>query len=337
MKYQKTILLTLLLMLLCLKGTTQDFVYKIGYFGFFDNREYFNEFVHDQTIFGTRIYGELGYAFDDHNRIMVGTNYMYEFGSKGEWIAPDFTAYYYGQHNKLGFYLGAFPRVDKIAMPKALLDDTIPYYRPNIEGLLIEYHTKGFQQNVWMDWVGRQSYEKQEIFHIGFSGFLHKGLLLYQHHFIMTHLAHSLNQQIEEHIQDNAGFMILPGINLSQMTKLDSLTISAGVLASYDRLRGIYSFNFPVGFYGEINALYRRIGFKGVIYTGDSQTITSGDGFYKSTFYCRTDAFYQLSNSFVDAKLQWSFHFIPHVVDVSMSLVLRAELDGLFRRHHQSN
>ena len=64
--------------------SAQHFIYKAGYFGFFDNREYFNEFVNDQTIFGSRIYGELGYSFNENNRIMAGADYLYEFGSKGE-------------------------------------------------------------------------------------------------------------------------------------------------------------------------------------------------------------------------------------------------------------
>ena len=45
-------------------GYAQNFRYKAGYFGFFDNREYFNNYVNDQTIFGSRISGELGYAFN---------------------------------------------------------------------------------------------------------------------------------------------------------------------------------------------------------------------------------------------------------------------------------
>jgi hypothetical protein len=315
---------------------SQNFVYKAGFTGFFDNREYFNQYVIDQTLFGSRIAGELGYAFNDHNRIMAGADYLYEFGSKGEWIAPDIIAFYHGKYKKVQIHMGAFPRLDKISMPLALLNDTLTYHRPNVEGILLEYHSAGFSHNIWIDWTGRQSLQKRETFLLGFSAFAHKGHFIYQHHFVMTHLAHSMDQTVEEHIRDNAAFSILPGLDFSEDTHLDSLTVSAGLLASYDRLRGIYEFRVPVGFMGEIKAVFRRFGLQGLIYAGEPQVITSGDGFYQSDLYCRADAFYRVSNPYLNGKLQLSLHFIPGVVDLSMSLVIRASIEGVFR-HHQSN
>lgn len=314
----------------------QEFRYKLGYLGIFDNREYFNEFVNDQTIFGSRIYGEIGYSFNNSNRIMAGADYLYEFGSKGEWIAPDLIAYYNGRHRNFNFYMGAFPRVHKINMPLALMTDTFLYYRPNVEGIWMEYNTPAFRQNLWIDWTGRQSYEKRETFLLGFSGYARKGMVTYQHHLVMTHLAHSLNDSIEEHIRDNAGFSMMPGLDLASLTGLDSLKISAGFLGSYDRIRGVYDFRFAFGFLGEMEAVYKGFGLHGTVYSGESQVITSGDGFYQSTFYSRADAFYQLNRPGIEGRVQFSFHFIPGVVDVSMSLVIRAQLEGIFRGH-QSN
>lgn len=314
----------------------QEFLYKIGYFGFFDNREYFNEFVNDQTIFGSRIYGEAGYAFNERNRIMAGTDFLYEFGSKGEWISPDIIAYYNGHRKNLDFYLGAFPRLNNMVMPMALMTDTFQYYRPNMEGILLDYKTPNFRHNIWIDWTSRQSYQKRETFLLGFSGFAKKGILIYQHHFVMTHLAHSLNDSSDERIRDNAGFSVMPGLDLSSASGLDSLTISAGFLGSYDRIRSVYDFRFPIGFLGEVGAVYRGFGLHGTVYSGESQVITSGDGFYKSTFYGRADAYYQLNTPDIAGRLQFSFHFIPGAVDLSMSLVVRAQLDGIFRSHHSN-
>jgi hypothetical protein len=330
----RSIVLTLLLLQPALIGLyAQHFNYKAGYFGFFDNREYFNDYVNDQTIFGSRISGELGYSFNENSRIMAGADYLYEFGSKGEWTAPDFIAYYHGQRKNVGLYLGAFPRIKNINMPVALMTDTFQYYRPVVEGILIDFKTSGFRHNVWIDWTSRQSYEKRETFLLGFSGFVKKGIFTYQHHLVMTHLAHSLNHSSDERIRDNGGYMVLPGIDLSEAIRLDTLTLSAGILGSYDRLRGIYDFTFPLGFYGEINALYKGFGIHGSIYAGDSQVITSGDGFYKSSFYSRTDFFYQASNANIAGKLQCSFHFLPGTFDLSMSLLIRARLEGIFRSH----
>jgi len=325
-------LLVLLASLIFFAGVqAQQFMYKAGYYGFFDNREYFNRYVNDQTIFGSRVSGELGYSFDANNRIMAGADYLYEFGSKGEWIAPDVIAYYHGLRKHFGLYLGAFPRHGNINMPVALMTDTFQYYRPLVEGILIEYKTARFRHNIWIDWTSRQSTTKRETFLLGFSGCYQKGMFLYQHHFVMTHLAHALEHNPDERIRDNAGYVITPGIDLTHLSGLDSLTVYAGVLGSYDRLRGIYDFRFPIGFYGEVEALYKHFGVHGIIYSGDSQYITSGDGLYKASFYSRADVFYQAAGSAVQGKVQCSFHFLPEVVDLSMSLVIRAQLEGLFR------
>ena len=334
--FRKYLLVILIMLPAIFDLHSQVFVYKFGYFGFFDNREYFNKFVNDQTLSGSRVSGELGYSFNENNRIIAGADYLYEFGSKGEWIAPDFIAYYYGHRKNIGLCFGAFPRLNKIGMPLALMNDTFQYFRPIMEGILIEYNTTGFRHNIWIDWTSRQSYQKRETFLLGFSGFAKTGIFIYQHHFIMTHLAHSLNQSIDERIRDNAGFSVLPGLDLSHVTGLDSLTFSAGILGSYDRLRGIYDFRFPIGFFGEAEAIYRGFGLHGTLYSGESQVITSGDGFYKSSFYSRADVYYQVSNPNIEGKLQFSLHFLPGVVDLSMSLVVRAQLDGIFRGH-QSN
>lgn len=325
----------LILLLSCTNLSAQQFKYKAGYFGFFDNREYFNRFVNDQTIFGSRISGELGYEFNINNRIMAGTDFLYEFGSKGELIAPDIIAYYNGSSKNANIYLGAFPRMNLTPLPFSMLNDTFSYYRPVMEGLLIDYKTDILYHNLWIDWTSRQSSAKRETFMIGFSGFVNKGILAYQHHFIMTHLAHSKARN-DEHIRDNAGITVLPGINLSGLTFLDSLSVYAGVLASYDRIRGVYDFRFPLGMLTEINAGYRQIGLHATIYAGESQVITSGDGFYKSDFYCRADAFWLTSKPGITGKLQVSLHFIPGITDISMSLVVRATIGGAFRRHQLS-
>lgn len=332
-KYHRTLLIALTWLFWLHSTLSQEFHYKFGYLGFFDNREYFNEFVNDQTIFGSRIYGELGYAFNKGNRIMAGADYLYEFGSKGEWIAPDFIAYYNGRFKNLDLYMGAFSRVNKIMMPLALMTDTFQYYRSTVEGILIDFRSPAFSHNIWIDWTGRQSHEKRETFLLGFSGFARKDILIYQHHFVMTHLAHSLNDSIDEPIRDNAGFMALPGLDLSASTGFDSLNISAGLLGSYDRIRGEYDFRFAFGFFGEAEAMYKGFGLRGTVYSGESQVITSGDGFYQSTFYSRADIYYHLAKSGIDGRLQFSFHFIPGVVDLSMSLVIRAQLDGIFGHH----
>jgi hypothetical protein len=330
--------LVIILFAFALKATTQSqvFRYKVGYFGFLDNREYFNPYVNDQTIFGSRVYGEVGMSLNDNNRIMAGIDYLYEFGSKGELLAPDITLYYNGRHKNLDFYLGAFPRLNYIDMPLALMIDTFQYYRPNVEGILLDYKTSFFRHNIWIDWTGRQSFDKREAFMAGFSGWAKKGIFTYQHHVVMSHLASSTNQNADEHLRDNGGYSAMIGLDLSSVTSMDTLAFSAGFLGSWDRLRGVYDLVFPFGWLGEMEAGYRGFGVHGTIYSGDSQAIVSGDGFYKSTFYSRADVYYQVARSGIEGRVQFSFHVVPEAVDLSMSLMIRAQLEGIFRGHHSN-
>jgi hypothetical protein len=100
-------------------------------------------------------------------------------------------------------------------MPLALMTDTFQYYRPVLEGILIDYRTPGFRHNIWIDWTSRQSYRKREAFLLGFSGYAERGMLIWQHHFIMTHLAHSLSHALKNGY-DNADFRLVASICLQR-------------------------------------------------------------------------------------------------------------------------
>jgi len=328
------LLVVFILAILSNNINSQGFVWKAGYFGFFDNREYYNKYVIDQTLFGSRISGEAGYRFNERHAIMAGIDFLYEFGNKDNINTPDITAYYRGS-NRLGeLWLGAFPRYENIKMPLSLVTDTFQYYRPNVEGMLIRIHKDGFSQNAWIDWTGRQAENTRESFIIGLSGYFRNGIFTYAHHFVMSHLAHSLNDTIVEHIRDNGGYTIMPGIDLSAKTSLDTLVISVGYMGSYDRTRGEYPFRMAHGIIGELHLLYRKVGLSATIYRGESQVITTGDRFYQSDFYARIDPFIRVKTPNIESRLQWSFHFLPGMLDLSMSLLIRANIDGVFKGYH---
>ncbi len=321
------VLITLLLgQMIASRG--QEFEWQAGYFGFFDNREYFNSYVIDQTILGARLQAEAGFALNSRSRFSGGLDYLYEMGSKGELTAPDIILYYQGQTNNFDLRLGAFPRHETVDMPRALLNDTLGYYRPAVEGIWLEYHTPAFRHNVWVDWTGRQSENKREAFMMGLSGHYGRGLFLYQHHAVMSHIAHSADPLNEEHIRDNAALAAMAGINLSAYLIFDTLILSSGFLGSCDRVRHISDFAFSAGWLSEAEVKYRGAGLHVSMYKGDSQLIISGDGFYKAPFYTRTDLYYERISRSVSGRAQFSLHFIRELVDLSMSLQVRARLGG---------
>ena len=307
----------------------QYFEWKAGFHGFFDNREYFNEYTGPQTIFGSRLSVEAGFAINDHNKFKAGFNYSYEFGSKGDLIAPDITMYYNGQLKYINFFIGAFPRRSLIYHPLILLTDTLEYFRPNIEGMFLEFKTNQVYHNIWIDWTSRQTDTKRETFLIGGEGMVRNGIFFYQHNFIMYHFAGPAIPIPDDHIRDNGGLTAVLGANLSNRLHLDSLTITSGITVSYDRIRSMYDFNFPVGWLNNIRIVHKGFGINGLYYGGDSQILLYGEGFYKSKSYGRIDLFYESNNSnFIRGKLQFSFHFVPGKIDTSQSLVIYLSLDG---------
>ncbi len=228
--------------------------------------------------------------------------------------------------------MGVFPRYGKLEMPLALLTDTLNYYRPNVEGIFMEYKTSGFRHNLWIDWTGRRSVITRESFTLGLSGYFNKGLFVYTHHFVINHLAHTEPKIPGMSLRDNAGYSVMAGVNLASFTGLDSLVLTTGVLGSFDRLRGEYDMRSPLGWIGEIEARYKRFGVHGMVYSGEKQFITSGDKSYQAGFYTRADASYQITNKLIDSSLKFSYHFLPEANEFSVQFVLRVQIEGLFER-----
>jgi hypothetical protein len=314
---------------ICLLAGGQAFEWTAGFDGFFDNREYFNEFTEPQTMFGSRLHAEVGFALNSRHKFRGGLNYLYEFGSKGDLVAPDITMYYNGKSEHLKFFIGAFPRRNIIDHPLILLKDTLSYYRPNIEGMFLEARTGWGYHNIWIDWTSRQTDTKRETFLIGGEGMLRKGVFFYRHDFIMYHYAGPAIPVPDDHIRDNGGLTVNMGADLSAVINIDSLILSSGVAVSYDRIRNLYDFNFPAGWLSSIKIMHKGAGINGLYYLGDSQVLLYGDGFYKSDNYGRLDLFYESNKQrSISGKLQFSFHFLPGKINSSQSFIIYINLGG---------
>jgi hypothetical protein len=330
MNLRKCQLIALFVVFSALDISAQQFDWKTGYVGFFDDREGDNLYAYAQTMFGCRISAEAGVSIDERNRFGAGIDYMYEFGSKGNLIAPDIILYFSGSYKKFTYSMGAFPRFGKLAMPQALLKDSLNYYRPNLEGIYLEYNTSGFRHNLWVDWTARKSQTVREAFSVGLSGSFNKGLFVYQHHFLINHLAYTAPYIPGTHLRDNAGYTVMAGINLSSLTGLDTLVVTTGILGSADYLRDVYGFHFPIGWMGEFEARYKGFGLHGLLYSGDEQDIFTGDRSFTSDFYTRADAYYMISNKLIDSRLQISFHHLVLDNEFSAQIVVRVHIGNMF-------
>jgi len=318
-----------LLFIIELPAHSQNFEWLAGFDGFLDNREYYS-IDNPQTIFGSRIRGEIGGSVANVHRFRVGMNFLYEFGSEPEAHLPDLTMYYQYDDDRINFQIGSFPRFNKIDYPLALLSDTLLYYRPNIEGAYLGFRGKWGYQNVFIDWTSRQTDDNNERFIIGISGNLHRGMLFLKHHLMMGHFAAKATPDPEHHLRDNGGFQINLGTDLSEKVFMDSLHFSAGALVSLDRIRGVDDgWQTPAGFIGQFTAFYRWVGINGLYYRGQGHTFLYGDPFYKLDQYGRLDLFYMpFHNKNVSLKINFVLHFAENQVDYSQQILVSFALDG---------
>jgi len=312
---------------------SQRFEWLAGFDGFLDNREYYT--IHmPQTIFGSRFRAEVGGSIDGIHRLRAGINYLYEFGTAIDAQKPNLTLYYEYHNQGVRLFAGAFPRRDLLHFPLALLSDTLHYYRPNIEGLYARYSWSWGRQNAFLDWTSRQTDTIQERFMAGTSGKLFFRDFFLSNYFLLSHFAGASVYDPDHSVNDNMGYNIDLGVDLSGRTFLDSLCISVGVLGSLDRLRAEGDdWHTPVGFLGQATFLYRFAGVSASYYAGEGQRLLYGDPFYRLGRYGRLDLLLiPFRSGPLSLKIDVGLHFAGGQVDYSQQLWLSFDLDGRIPR-----
>ncbi len=289
---------------------------------FADNREYFSEYNHAQTILAGRLDLEAGLKVDSFNRLRAGIDYLHEYGSPNR--ADQYNLRLYFSHSKpqSKIFLGIFPRQNKLDYPLAMLTDTLTYFRPLMEGGWGELSGEWGYQRFWIDWTSRQTDTIRETFLFGFSGRFQLNAFYLEHHFLMHHFAGAAKPVPDDHIRDNGGLHTALGTNLSRLSLLDSLCLQAGLLMGIDRTRGIGQWNYPKGLLAEFYAKYRRFGLRNTYYHGKAQDLMWGDLFYTADKYNRLDLFViPVISNFVDNHVQFSMHFIDGEVNFSQQII----------------
>jgi hypothetical protein len=265
-------------------------------FGFFDNREYKAFTERSRTYSGTRVALDLGLNFDSLNHFIVGINGIHEYGAKPYFLRVDPVAYYKFESHKWLFNAGMFPREGLLTQyPRALLNDTLRYYRPNIEGLLTRYQTAHGYETLWIDWVSRQTNTDREQFLFGFAGKYMPSLsgpFYISHYFLLLHDAGPAVSIPGDHIRDNGGLQVRLGLDFSHKTVFDSLSVEAGGMASIERTRSVTGLQHPFGFVASAYARYHRFAFFDEFYAGQGHHISYGDSYYEKKMYNRLDIIY---------------------------------------------
>lgn len=332
------VIFVLLALIQSQKTITQEIIWNSGVHTFFDNREYFNKYVQPQSMLGIRGFGDVGFAIDKNNQFSAGANFLYEFGSvfNKQNIVPVIYFKHLSKHAQVN--MGAFPRNNLIDLPYVLQTDTFRYYRPNVEGIYLKFSNSFGYQKLWLDWTSRQTQFDRETFLIGATGMSNLGIWLFRYDFIMYHYAGTAVPDTSDHIRDNGGLFFSGGLNLSSFTALDSLTIRTGITMSYDRLRNVYETDYRLGNITELYGIYKGIGLRSTTYLGEGQTQMVGDGLYSAKFYSRLDLFVSFfRKSRVKSQVEFSFHFLPEVVDVSQRFTIFVQLGGKSKPLNKDN
>lgn len=338
---KKLSLTILLIILIASRLSSQDFFWKASLFSFFDNLEFAgSEVKKSQTMAGVTATPEIGLKWDSLHSIAVGANLIHEFGS------PDFfdmiypTAYYQYKSWPFTFIMGAFPRtMAGEKYPRMFFQDSVAYYRPNINGLFFEYHPGRGHINAWLDWTGRQSETVREAFFAGLSGRYSFRNFYVRHYSYMFHYASRLDPVIHQPLHDNMLFLTSLGWNLSQSSFLTKLDLSAGWVLSLERERtGDAGWISGNGLLAEICAEYNFAGILNTLYVGKGMMnfygdhgnrLYWGDPVYRAGTHDRLDMYIKfLRREKTDISLTWSMHFMEGSVYNEQMLKVRIDIEN---------
>ncbi len=302
----------------------------LGFHGFADNREYSASGRASRTIFGARISPQIGLFIDSMHRISVGADLLHEFGSRKaiQNVVP--IIYYQFTNKAWDFYLGSFQRYGLLDdYPRMQLDDTLLYYRPNVEGMFVKYETNTYKQTAWIDWTGKQTATDRETFLFGFSGTYKPGKFFISHYAYMFHNAFSKIVPTDQYLQDNGAIQLQTGLAFSKPAFLDSLSIATGFAMSLERTRGLTGFSFPKGSVTDLKAVYRKLSLANTFYAGEGHHLINGDSFYTSKVYNRLDlGWTPIVFKNIEGKFTFTLHFADGVMDNQQAFTLRYRVFG---------
>lgn len=331
-----------LLFILGSDAFSQKMDWRMDLFNFFDNTEFGRSAVTiPQTMAGVQFAPEAGLVWDSVHKVNAGINLLHEYGSPKAIDKFYPTVYYEFNKGRVNFIMGAFPRARAIGnYPRLFFQDSIGYYRPNINGMFVEYRKNQSYANIWLDWTGRQSKTVNEAFFIGFSGRYRYGIAYIQHFGYMFHLAGKMDPVVEEALHDNLLFNTSLGIDLSGRTIFRTLEANAGWVSRLERSRadntGWIKLN---GFLSETRLEYKFLGIFNTFYRGDGMmyfystrgnALYWGDPVYRAKSYDRTDLYLIfMHQKAINIELTFSLHFLESRIYNEQMLKVIVNLNSL--------
>lgn len=304
--------------------------WKLGLMGFADNREYKSSVQIPQSIFGTQFIPEINLRLDSIHTLGAGLNVLHEFGSNKFVDRIDIQLNYQFAGELFNFTFGSFSKNEIFKnAPKALYYDSLLYFRPNIKGLLWSVKYRGLKQSVYLDWTSRKDDTTRETFIMGGFGEYSTRNFYIRNHIYMYHYAGAGIPMPGDHVRDNGVAYIGLGVNAGNWFPIDSMSISLGVMQSYERTRKVEDWRTPVGLLVEASAEHKGFGISNTLYIGEGHRLDWGDPFYRLKRYNRLDVYATIMRfSSVRAKFGISLHFAESSVSNQQQFFLRVQFDS---------
>lgn len=295
----------------------QSMVTDLSFDGLFDNREYKDDML-PQTIYGMRLMPSIGIEKDGH-ALTGGLSAIWEFGSDGHMpVTP--ILFYSFKGESWNAYFGFIPRNRlQRQLPDCMLYDSIAFFRPAIEGTLLQYDGDIFQTELYCNWFSRQTDTRREAFRIVSDGLTGQpgAFACAGWYAALTHYAKPKERGhfIYEQLQANPYLSFdLSGIlpNMDFMLKAD-----IGMLACLQRCRANDGWDCPTGLLAGLDARLGRLEADASAYIGKKQQLFlddpeaglafhRSDPFYNHDRYCRAGVQYSF---FKDGPVRFSFRW----------------------------
>ncbi|MDD3167357.1 MAG: hypothetical protein PHN20_08025 [Bacteroidales bacterium] len=324
-----------LLVLLCFCTTglrSQQIDWSARLSSFFDNTEFEGSLYQSpQTMAGIRFAPELEFSKNTEHTIHAGVDLLKKFGSKT--LLDDYSpiVYYKYSGSAFRFYLGSFPRIGLLdAYSRAFFQDSIAYYRPNLNGMLWAFKRDALQATAFLDWTGYQTEEEHEKFFVG-------GLLRYDFStfFVEAHglMHHYAGSKTLSGVRDMLLAQANLGLSLSDHVFLDALVVRLGYLGGFERNRSMdFGWQIRPGWMADVVLEWKQFGLHSTQYLGKGLIVDYaqmgsqlywGDPFFRGRSYNRTDLSYRFfKKQDAQLKLNLSQHFSGGRCYVEQSLLL---------------
>ncbi len=315
--------LSLLLSLsLCTFGQTTD--WYVNLHNIMDNREYKVAVGNPQSIMASRLDFAVGLKPDSTSGCYAGLNYMFEYGSNLDDIAPTLNLYYAIERPEFTLYAGSFAKEKVMTFPRIFFSDSLNYYTPNIGGLAYEWHPSWGRQSIYADWTGRRTTYRRESFILGIAGEYKKNNFYILDYAYMFHYGFRDGKPYSENIRDNGMGALFFGYDLSDKTVLNSLTCDLGFVGNYDRERPD-DYHFYGGTLVRMSMRYKRLGIDATSYYGHKLHNPLGNQLYKHGKYTRIElCAIPLVGKNIETEFRWGLHFAKGILSNTQKLSLIA-------------